>query len=310
MILRVKKIDNVFILLNSIDQSLKNFDLEPFAKSGLNINYSKEDFINNINGIIKPLSTIDSVIALGYYDFAIIEGLLKGYPTPNNSEIELDVMVELSNDKHFLKKIIQELKPEIDKYSSKNKISLSVNKHLETILNEIIGIIPEFITTVGKIQHVTHAYTLDIHILKTMQNFIKTDAYKSIREDDQNITKLAILLHDIGKEEFVIDRFHPDKSSIVATKILDRLNINSDTKERINNFVLHHQWVRDLEEEAKPLSQIAHAFKRPGDFHIAVLFSLADLHAIGNGFEIGKEETYLKYFEQINDQIHKLNSIH
>lgn len=188
------------------------------------------------------------------------------------------------------------------------KFVLADNQVLANNLNKIREIFPEFMTCVGKKQNLTHLYTLDIHLLKTLQEFINDPSYQKLSQYDRKISKLAILFHDISKEEGVVDKEHPEKSAMMARRMMKRLKLTDQELGRIFGLVNNHHWVEELEHKYKSIDDVAFAFRRPVDFDIVVNLAKADLKAVGNKrFYESLKDNYLKYVDQIQT---KLDNIH
>ena len=54
----------------------------------------------------------------------------------------------------------------VKRFSKDNEVIVKNNKTLTGYLNIVIKALPEFLTLIGKVQHKTHSYSVDVHTLK------------------------------------------------------------------------------------------------------------------------------------------------
>ena len=83
---------------------------------------------------------------------------------------------------------------------------------------------PEFINVIGKQQHDTHHYSVDVHILTVLQEAMNNPEYKNLSNSDKTCLKFACLLHDIAKQEGITDDLHPEASALFARDIMRKYN--------------------------------------------------------------------------------------
>ncbi|OGI01168.1 MAG: hypothetical protein A2104_07495 [Candidatus Melainabacteria bacterium GWF2_32_7] len=179
-------------------------------------------------------------------------------------------------------------------------------KKFEDNLNTIIEIIPEFAETIGRKQFVnptypqySHKNTLDIHILDVLQRFIKNDDYKNLSEKDKYLGKIAILTHDVKKDEGVNDKNHPFKSAIVAQKIGNRLNLSAKDRKKIRELVENHHWSQNISEKKESIEDVALKFKQNGTWNIAKIFAKVDLKSVSDEIYEKLKDTLGNYTEEI-----------
>ena len=269
---------NVLDGLDNEDSGIKNAD---FDNIEIKLSYKREDFIKDINESLWGLSDDDKRKVTGYFGFEIkeIEGnyTIFGYPYVNDTEIkEGKFEDEIKNIKPFVKKFVEE-----------NKIIVSNDEKLTQELNSIVNGIPEFLTAIGKIQHKTQSYTLDIHTLKVLQNVINNPEYKELSDTDKRLLKIAALFHDITKTEGVIDNSHASESAFDSYYILDKLNLSEDEKLKIYHIIKNHEWLKEYNKKGaseahKDYIARKTAFElRKGDsFKMLSLLTEADLKAV------------------------------
>lgn len=316
--------------LEALDQDLVQFDFNKVIKpgKGLVLKFSREDFINEINNILSSLTSDQKDKIFKHYNFSLEKLkdklVLRKYPSINDDNEIPDI------DPHIKAKI----DASIQKFTVDNKVILPEEyKNLENDLNAIISVLPEFITTVGKKQHETHKYTLDIHILKTLQEFIKENnlnkdkkassitLFEKLKQkliknkktnapidNDNKIAKIAILLHDIEKEEKTVDKEHPLKSALEVQSIIKKLNLTNRDQERIWGLVNYHHWLEALNTNKTTPQDIAFQFRKAGDFDIAKLFAKADLKAVNDNFYDSYKDSLEKYTQEVQNLVNQIHS--
>ncbi|MEW5819264.1 MAG: HD domain-containing protein [Cyanobacteriota bacterium] len=310
--LNKETIENGFNALLDLETSLKNYDLIKYSNTGLPVEYSVEKFIADVKKAISTLNIHDRKRALDYYGINIHKNKLLDIPLLGNDREDKLSIINSAVNKQALLDSIQIIKGHVKHLILNNKIIMPDNKELSDDLTEIIKAFPEFILSIGRKQSAPHAYTTDIHMLKTLQEFQKYSAGRSLSSDDKKIARLAVLFHDIAKEELMYDRNHPENSSMIVHKMLKRVNLSDKEIERTCNLIRNHHWVERLENNLKNVEDSAFDFRRSTDYRIAVLFAIADLKAVGDNFYEKYKDKYKKYISDTKlkiFQIHK-NSIY
>lgn len=278
--------ENVFI--NSIDY-FKSLD------NGLELSYSKERFLSDLVAICS-CDKIDEIsqklnielISNGvkYVDY---NGILQLNKLDLSDELESKIY-DISH-----------------KFMYENLI-FTENLELDSYLNQTIKALPEFINIIGKKQHQTHNYTLDIHILLALAYSLQNPNYHNLSQKDKSIMKFAILLHDISKEYAVVDENHPKQSANYARKISSKIFRSTDIQDRIYELILNHHWSKTLNttSDYETVRNLAFNFRRPNDFQIAKIMANSDIKAVNDRFY----ETYSPSLsgsrvEQIEQLIYK-----
>ena len=172
------------------------------------------------------------------------------------------------------------------KFFYENKINTG-DKKLDEALNTIIKAAPEFINTIGKKQHGTHNYALDIHQLLVLANSINNPDYKNLNNMDKTMLKISAIFHDIAKQENTIDKGHQIPSSLYARSIIKKFFNNADTKDRVYELIKNHHWLEEFanaEDKEQISKDLAYRFRRPNDFEIAKIMARADLMAVSDEF--------------------------
>ena len=277
---------------------------------GLNENNLQLYKENNIENILKKC------IQLSMLDESSMIDILKDNPELNLEKIFLlkekavkFAEIELNNDVSSLPVplIVKNANDEIESYSqfshkmmeASKKIEKEYNKFIyeneflteDTELNEILnGImrgLPDIMLTVGKKQHKTHNYSVDIHTMEVLKKAINNPEYKNLSDADRTILKFSILLHDFGKKFINLDTpdtGHEIDSAEIANGILAQFNLPKSVKERILNLIKYHDWFAKYNKNEWDANKIAALFRSPDDYKIAKIMSKADLASINEAF--------------------------
>ena len=244
-------------------------------KTGLKISYPREKFLSDLTNLCdtknkkKILSSKTEIELIEEY------GSIKGY----NGLILLN---KLNRNDEFENEIYNLC----HKFLYENEIQTG-DDALDIELNKIIKAMPEFINTIGKTQHGTQKYSLDIHQLLVLANSISNPDYKKLGQKEKQIIKLSALMHDISKREKTVDDGHQNSSAVYAQNIVSKYLKNPEIKDRVYDFIKNHHWLAEYntsfnkEEKAQ---QIAFRFRRPNDFEAAKIFAKADLMAVSDDF--------------------------
>ena len=302
-------------------EKLKN-ELYPKPVSNPITQEAKNDVMQNIfhvNGIKGPLTDFEKTIKKS---IPILESHYKGLPlrltrrgflrdlekiceqNPEAKEIiENKTKIKLITDEngHFvgyngilsIKDLDKndELENEIHFYCNDflyNNEVITDDKNLNKYLNCIIKAFPEFINVIGKKQHGTHKYSVDIHSLLVLAHSIENSIYKNKLDKEDKITLIATtLLHDIAKEENTIDKKHPAVSANITKPIVKKIFPNTNFSERIYDFIYNHHFTENLSktrDREQTCRQLAFAFRRPHDLYIAKTIAEADLKSVNEDF--------------------------
>ncbi len=104
------------------------------------------------------------------------------------------------------------------------------------------------------IQHSTHDYPLDEHILRVVDGTKKSMYYPGLSATQKRLVTMAALLHDIQKNTgpanlrslILPDRPHPLKSADNAVEILQSFGYPPDEIQTVYLLVLHHQMLGNM----------------------------------------------------------------
>lgn len=291
--------------LSEFEQTMKNsIPLLKSMKNGIPLKYSREKFLSDLSFVcnseekikilaektnIKPVyeNSDDKIRITGY------EGII----TPYN----------LNKDDPFENKLYET----INKFLYKNK-AVTGNSKLDTELNKILKAAPEFINTIGKVQHKTQEYTLDVHQLLVLANSIDNPDYKKLNNVDKTMLKLSCIFHDISKQEGVVDEGHQISSALYTRGMVKKFFNNPESIERVCELIKNHHWLKEYatasdKDEAAKL--IAFKFRRPNDFDIAKIMAKSDLMAVSDDFyEVHKDALNKNEIQPVEDRLIELYS--
>ncbi len=285
-------------------QAFEQFDVNDYKNQRpFVLSYPRDKFVSDLREICEGYYKNDVDKVLEFLDFSLDLG---NDFAKSNYEIPLDFSA-------MQKKLCKELNKQIDKFIYENKVIMSENPQMEKLLNSIIAFFPEFISVIGKKQHATHNYTVDVHTLKVLQECVNNPEYKCLPAKDQAILSIAVLLHDLGKSEGIVDEGHYKSSAILAKNIFEKLKINDEMKERIYNLIENHHWLGNLQKGYVTPDEVASAFRFPCDYKLAKIFAQADLRGVSDSFYSmcysALTGNNVQNVEKILDKIHSTNPI-
>lgn len=285
----------------------KEFDFAKYGTDGLPLKYSRKDFMNNVEDILKDLPTQDRVEILSHYGIENdnFDGLL------NNRPFE-----DLSGYSPEFKNAAKKVQSEIDKFTTKNEVDIP-DKEVKEILDGLIKGLPEFTSIVGKQQHGTHAYSVDIHMLKVLQDAMNNPAYSKLSDKSKTVLKFAAILHDVGKATGVVDPNHFRTSANYMSSILDKFNLPTEMKHQIIDAVDNHHWFGDFNTDKLSAQDVAAKCRRSGDLEVYKILAKADLANVSSTFHYritgtsnkAEYDAFIdKKMSEVDVEIKKMNS--
>ena len=285
--------------------------------------YSRTKFSSDIYEQVKDLPIVEQRKIFDYFSFEVESKggryQLNGYPFANKTAPAIH---DIEDAKTL--EVLEKIRPLVEKFSNGNKIYVEGNPKLEAELNKIIEIFPEFATTIGKYQHDTQEFTVDVHTLKVLQQVMSDTRFKDLSDADKQVIQLSTILHDITKLERAIDKSHPAESAFDAFYLVDRLNLPRSEKLKIYEVIKNHDWLeqinkkvkigenkyRDLTEQEKSIiaNKIAFAHRQNDCFRMATILTKADLMGVqkGDAFYKKYEQAYIENVERIQKLIDKI----
>ena len=179
-------------------------------------------------------------------------------------------------------------------FIKENKVSTG-NQELDDTLNSLIEGMPEFVNVIGKQQHSTQALSVDAHILKVLQEAVNNENYDSLSDIDKTCLKFATVMHDIAKQEGVVDDAHPEASALYARNILEKYTFSDDVNDRIFELVKNHHWLEAYNKGEVTPDYAASLFRHKDDYSIAKIMAESDLKGVS-------EQFYEQFKSALNDE--------
>lgn len=287
-----------YIANNSINEKfIKDIDLNVY-KDGIPLKYPRSEFIQHVDDVLRCLRLEDRAIVLNYFDLQITNGVMDGFPIiPEKPPVV----------KNELLPIIDQLKNMIVNFTQNNE-TLLADPESKQLFDSIIKGCPEFITVIGKTQHIMHQYTVDIHTFKVLQNAFNDPEYKKLDDESKTVLKFAILLHDIGKKEGVVDKLHYETSAKDAVSILEKYGLSARVKSRIIQTIYNHHRFQQYTKNEIDENMVNAIFRTPNDLRIWILLAKADLMGVGNNFHFKVTKTHTakdfdEFFEKKKNEL-------
>ena len=231
--------DPIQILSENLDARANsgNFDLSAYETTGLPLKYSRQEFTQNLKNLVNNMKIEEQTAILEKFNINLIY---------TGEGFELKDVPKIPRDSEIKTPLDRAIKAEIERFTQENEFTID-NPEMKVFLDDFIKMAPEFLFTVGKKQHGTHAYTLDVHTLKVLQNAVEHPEYKNLSSEDKLVLNTAIMLHDIGKRYFdekTPDENHADHGYSQAISLLDRFNLPSEIKQRVVKLVENHEFFK------------------------------------------------------------------
>jgi len=306
------------------DMSDKNSEFlnTKITKDGfkLELEYPRADFIKDVQEKTKDLSDTEKMKVYDYFGFELKYDKdnniqMQGYPVNINNGAKLAEI-----DDENTKKVIEDVKPIVEKFSNDNKVTISGKPELSEQINNILEMLPEFRTTIGKEQHGTHDFTVDVHTLKVLQGVMSDERFSQLSEKDKKLLSTATILHDLTKTERCIDKTHPQYSAYDAYHILKKTGMSEADKTKVYQLIKNHEWLakyngmvktgthtyreKTPQEKDKAAKDIAFELKDGNNFELENILTKADLKAV-------KETDYFydKYFDVFKEGTSKIEPL-
>lgn len=208
-------------------------------------------------------------------------------PTPLAVKTANEEIEAFNNFSPEIKKASERIEEEYKKFMYENEFQTD-DPELNNILNGIMRGLPDVMLTVGKKQHQTHAYSVDVHTMEVLKKAMNDPEYKTLSDSDRTILKFSILLHDFGKKYInptTPDTGHEIDSAEIASGIMAQFKLSAKVKERILNIIKNHDWFARYNKNEWNANKVAALFRSPDDYKIAKIMSKADLFSINPDFQ-------------------------
>lgn len=260
---------NFFANTQNIEQIIKETDFTIFGKEGIPLEYSRKDFIDDLNNLLSDVSDKSLIIdKLGICPIYDKDGQITGY----DGMLDYSQLNRANEDEENIYQIVH-------RYIKENKV-VTNDKRLNVLLTSLINGIPEFINIIGKKQHEQQEYTLDVHTLSVLQKAMTHPYYETLKDIDKTILKWSAIMHDISKKENVRDYNHADSSAQISRKIMERYTLPLSVKDRIYNQIKNHHWLAEYNNGYLKPEEVAVIFRHEGDIDIARIITEADIKSI------------------------------
>lgn len=242
---------------------------------GLELEYSRKDFLDDLNSLCLDDDFLKILSKIGMTP--IYSGSrITGY----NGLISIDKL-DVSNPNQ---KVIYDI---VHKFIYENRVNTK-NLELNKQLNFILKACPEFINTIGKKQHGTQKYTVDIHSLLVLAYSINNPSYNSkLKPLDKSLLKLTAIVHDIMKPEGEVDKNHQHTSANQARILGKKFFKSPNMIDRFYNLVNNHHWTEEYSnswDKNYKEKELAFRFRIPNDFEIAKIMADSDIKAVNEHF--------------------------
>ena len=283
----------------SLSNKLKNLSDEEFNNLEIKQEYDKDKFINDVLDIVKDLSPNERQKVYDYFGFELHHNKntksgfsITGYPVNLNNGKKL---AQITNEN--TKKVVEKLRANVVKFSENNLIACN-NKEIEELLNNIIDVLPELRTSIGKLQagnknedgvitgKGSHDFDVFKHSLKVMQKIAQDKNFQNLNKSDKKIILITSLLHDITKKEGYVDKTHAIEGSFDAFFISKKFNLTQEEEIKLYNLIRHHEWLgyintsKDKSILDYRLKNMAYDLRHDNMLDIALMFTHADLKAV------------------------------
>lgn len=265
----------------------------------LELAYPRETFISDMNNLLNELPPLERVKAMDYFGFEIKNrsdnvAQMNGYPINVNNGAKMSEISEPAT-----KAVIEKMRPYVERFTNQNHISIKDNPALADELNNIIKAFPEFLTTIGRKQHGTHDYTIDVHTLKVLQGVITNPRFQQLPSADRKILQIATLMHDLTKAEGLVDKTHPQYSAYDTYYLLEKMNLSESDKLKVYQLIKNHDWLERLNTAGRNTEAVARdiAFdlREGNSFEMASILAEADLKGVKKN-----DSFYLKYQDALD----------
>lgn len=252
-----------------------------FDKLQIKQKISTEQFVEQIQAAQKTYNISDKEMTkvFDYFAFEIKNNDLVGYPANLQNGKKLEEISD-PNTKYFINEVVRKI---VVDYTEKNPITTNYSPKLDSILNDVIKVLPELHTIVSKPQHATHSYDVLVHSLKVLKEITTNPQYTKLNDEDKQILIIASLLHDITKQKGAVDKTHPKESSFDAFFICSKLNLSKGMESKIYDLIKNHDWTEKInraENKDKAIEDFAFEFRNSNLLKLANIFSAADLKAV------------------------------
>lgn len=276
-----KKILNIFSTTNQLDNAIIGFKPETFGKNGIPLKYSRNNFLSDLKTELDVLPQEQRKQIEDKFDIVL-------NPTNfNEVGVEIERIPRIPKDVDNTE-AEQNVSKIIKKFTQENE-TLVENPETKKVLDSILQEFPEFTAVVGKKQHRTHQYSVDVHTIKNLQDNLQNPRIQNLDSESKLVLKYSTILHDLGKQfisDVRPDEGHAKLSAKYTAQILERMDLSPKIKSRILNQVEHHHWFKDYNMGMTSAEGVANLFKTKEDVTIAEIMAHSDLKNVNDTFHL------------------------
>lgn len=276
-----KKTLGIFSTTNQLDNAIIKFKPETFGKDGIPLKYSRNRFLGDLKAELEVLPPEERKLIEEKFDIRL-------NPTEfNEVGVEME-RIPIVPENIGTSKAEQKISQIIKNFTQENE-TLIEDPETKKVLDSIIQEFPEFTAVIGKKQHHTHQYSVDVHTIKNLQDNLQNHRLEGLDSDSQLVLKYSTILHDLGKQfisDFCPDEGHARLSAIYTEKILGRMNLSPEIKSRILKQVEFHHWFKDYNMGRLSAKGVTNLFKTKEDVTIAEIMARSDLKNVSDNFHL------------------------
>lgn len=287
--------------------SSSKINLTKLGKKGIPLKYNRDSFIQDISKELDKLSPQERPIIEEKF------GIKLNKTEFNNEKLEFEGIPHLPKEIGSTPNEIN-ISNLIKKFTEGNEVNLPAGE-TKNLLDTIIQNFPEFTAIIGKKQHHTQAFSVDVHTLKVLQSCIENPKYTKLDKDSKTVLKFTTILHDLGKR-FIADRTpdagHAIRSTEFAKDILERFDLTPEIKDRILKQIQNHHWFEGFNKGTTTAEDVAKTFGTKEDFAVAKIIAKSDYSSINKNFHLNKfrahmseDKTDIMSNEEFDNFIHK-----
>jgi UTP:GlnB (protein PII) uridylyltransferase len=118
---------------------------------------------------------------------------------------------------------------------------LNLTSYQLKFTDQLYNMIPEWKNSIGRTQHPTHDFTIDIHTLCVISYITADTEFIKINRNERLMLIYSALMHDMEKLENTVDPQHPKKSADKASIILYRLGFDDIFVSSVYFLIKNHQ---------------------------------------------------------------------
>lgn len=286
--------DNILELCNPNSDFLKiNFE---DSRNTPTLKYKREEFIKDVDNILKDFPPLEREKITDQFGFILgnhdNKTTMNGFPKVPNRYTNI-----YTNTKTFV--ATMKIAKCIDNYTNDNHLVINTTIPTVKCFDSLFEAIPELFTLVEKKQNEWHCFDTFTHTMRVLQEVIKNERFQKLNNNDKVILATAALLHDISKEELVVDKSHSLTGAYDAFQISKRLNLSDADRSKLFAIIRNHEWLKYYNKEGvsdlqkiERAKTVAFTLREGNAFDMVSILSEADLKGMQKkdaSYELFKE---------------------